>query len=158
MPDLIVRLYALPDDRPWQEQMKKQGILIRNARAWDKHQVVTWVKKAFGNLWASECDVAFSHQPAACFLATKNRQIIGFACHDTSMKNFFGPVGVVQESRGKGIGTALLHTCLHAMKKTGYAYAIIGDAGSPDFYKRAVNAHVIEGSTPGPYYDRLKKS
>ncbi|MCP4721282.1 MAG: GNAT family N-acetyltransferase, partial [Desulfobacteraceae bacterium] len=94
MPDLIVNLYDLPDDHPGQEQLKRDDILIRNAMAWDKHQVVTWVNQAFGKLWASECDVAFTHQPVSCFLATKDRQILGFACHDTSMKNFFGPVGV----------------------------------------------------------------
>lgn len=156
MPDLIVKLYDLPDDRPWLEQLKKEEILVRTAMVWDKHQVVTWVDKTFGKLWASECDVAFTRQPVSCFLATKDRQILGFSCHDTSMKNFFGPVGVSQDSRGKGIGTALLITCMHAMANAGYAYAIIGDAGSPDFYKKTVNAHVIPGSTPGPYYDRLK--
>ncbi|MCP4723266.1 MAG: GNAT family N-acetyltransferase, partial [Desulfobacteraceae bacterium] len=88
---------------------------------------------------------------------TKDRQILGFACHDTSMKNFFGPVGVSQGARGRGIGTALLLACLHAMVSAGYAYAMIGDAGTPNFYEKRVNAHVIPGSTPGPYYDRLKQ-
>lgn len=158
MSDLIVKLYDLPDDRPWREQLKKEEIHIRNAMAWDKHQVVSWVEDSFGKLWASECDVAFAHQPVACYLATKDRQILGFACHDCSMKNFFGPVGVSKNFREKGIGTALLLTCLHAMSKAGYAYAVIGDAGSPEFYKKIVTAHVIPGSTPGLYYDRLKSS
>lgn len=158
MPDLIVKLYDLPDVRPWLERLGKEDILIRNAMAWEKHQVAAWVKELFGPLWASECDVAFSRQPIACFLATKNRQLQGFACHDTGMKNFFGPLGVAPNTRGRGIGTALLLTCLNAMKTAGYAYAVIGDAGSPDFYRKTVNAVVIPGSEPGIYYDRLENS
>jgi len=156
MSDLIVKLYDLPDDRPWLEQLKKEDIVIRNGMAWDKHQVVEWVGKTFGKHWASECDIAFTRQPVSCFVAIKNRELIGFACYDSSMKNFFGPVGVDEQFRGKGIGTTVLLKCLYAMAARGYAYAIVGDADSPEFYKKAVNAHVIPGSSPGIYRDRLK--
>jgi GNAT superfamily N-acetyltransferase len=156
MPDLIAKLYDLPDERPGQKRLKKEGIHIRKAMARDKLQVVSWVKETFGTLWAGECDIAFARQPIACFIAVKDAHILGFACHDTSMKNFFGPTGVAQNARKKGIGTALLFACLHAMAETGYAYAVIGDAGTVDFYEKTINAHVIPGSTPGPYADRLK--
>ena len=45
-------------------------------------------------------------------------------------KAFFGPTGVDETYRGKGIGKALLLVCLHDMYAQGYAYGIIGDAGS----------------------------
>lgn len=156
MSDLIVKLYDLPNDRPWLKKLKSEDVCIRKAMACDKHQVIQWVKESFGSLWASECDIALSGQPVSCYLATSNRQLIGFACYDSSMKNFFGPVGVSEQSRGKGIGTALLLKCLYAMAAEGYAYAIIGDADSPEFYIKTVNAQVISGSSPGMYYDRLK--
>lgn len=156
MSDLIVKLYDLPDDRPWLEQLKKGDIVIRNAMACDKHQVVIWVRETFGKLWASECDSAFANRPVSCFLATKNRSLVGFSCYDTSMKNFFGPVGVTEDSRGKGIGTALLLKSLHAMATGGYAYAIIGDADSTKFYEKTVDVHIIPDSSSGIYYDRLK--
>jgi len=156
MPDLIVKLYDLPDDRHCPAQLKKGDIIIRNAMACDKHQVVKWVRETFGKLWASECDTAFANRPVSCFLATKNRRLVGFACYDSSMKNFFGPVGVTESFRGKGIGSVLLLKGLHAMAAEGYAYAIIGDADSPEFYEKTVNAHIIPDSSPGIYYDRLK--
>lgn len=156
MSDLIVKLYDLPDDRPWLEQLRVEDIFLRNAMACEKHQVVEWVQQTFGKLWASECDIAFSRQPVACYLATKDRELVGFACHDSSMKNYFGPVGVAGKFRGKGIGTALLLKCLHAMAAGGYAYAIVGDADSSEFYEKTVNAHVIPDSSPGIYFDRLK--
>jgi hypothetical protein len=37
------------------------------------------------------------------------------------------------------------------MRADGYAYAIIGWASSVDFYRGAVGATVIDGSTPGQY-------
>jgi GNAT superfamily N-acetyltransferase len=156
MSDLIVRLYDLPDDRPWLERLQKEGIAVRNAMACDKHQVVKWVREIFGALWASECDIAFARQPVSCFLATRERCLLGFACYDSSMKNFFGPVGVSQNARGKGIGTALLLRCLHAMAAGGYAYAIVGDADPVEFYVKTVKAHIIPASSPGMYHDRLK--
>lgn len=156
MPDLIVKLYDLPDDRPWLEQFQEEGIVIRNALACEKQQVVNWVREIFGKLWASECDVAFAGQPVSCFLATRERHPIGFACYDSSMRNFFGPVGVAEKFRGKGIGTALLLKSLHAMAAGGYAYAIVGDADPVEFYVKTVSAYVIPDSSPGIYHDRLK--
>lgn len=156
MSDLIVKLYDLPDARPWLEQLKKEDIVLRRGMAWDKHQVVEWVRQKFGILWASECDIAFARQPVSCYLAIKNRELAGFACYDSTMKNFFGPVGVDEKFRGKGIGTAVLLKCLSAMAAEGYAYAIVGDADSPEFYEKAVNASVIPGSSPGVYCERLK--
>ena len=114
------------------------------------------MSETFGKLWASECDIAFARQPVSCYLAIKNSGLVGFACYECSMKNFFGPVGVTEKFREKGVGTALLLKCLHAMAAGGYAYAIVGDADSSEFYEKTVNAHVIPGSSPGIYHDRLK--
>ena len=156
MSDLIVKLYDLPDERSRLEELENEDILIRNGMACDKYQVVKWVKETFGKLWAGECDIAFGRQPVSCYLATKNMKIIGFACYESSMKNYFGPIGVIEKYRGKGIGTALLLKCLYAMAACGYAYAIVGDVDSAEFYKKTVNAQIILGSSPGIYCNRLK--
>jgi GNAT superfamily N-acetyltransferase len=99
--------------------------------------------------------VAFSHQPISCFLATQQGRIIGFACYESTWKNFFGPMGVAEHARRQGIGTALLLACLHAMAAQGYAYAIIGNAADLAFYTQTVGAIAVEGSEPGIYRDRL---
>jgi predicted N-acetyltransferase YhbS len=49
------------------------------------------------------------------------------------------------------VGRALLLACLHAMRERGYAYAVIGGVGPAEYYRRAVGATAIEGSTPGIY-------
>ena len=156
MPDMLVKLYDLPPILPVLEALEAEGIIVRPAKAYEKQLVIDWVNPLFGSGWASECDVAFSHQPISCFLATQNRAIIGFACYESTWKNFFGPIGVAELVRNKGIGTSLLLACLHAMAAQGYAYAIIGATGDPALYVKTVGAMPIESSEPGMYRDRLR--
>lgn len=156
MPDMLVKLYELPPVQPVLEQQKAQGIDIRRALPPEKRAVVEWVADKFGNGWASECDVAFSNNPVSCFIAVKDGQLIGFACHDATCRDFFGPTGVDPAFRGKGTGKALLLACLDAMAAQGYAYAIIGGAGPVDFYAKVAGATVIDGSVPGIYKGMLK--
>lgn len=157
MPDMLVKLYDLPPVTPRLEALQAAGIVVRTARAYEKHQVSEWVRRYFGSGWASECEVAFSQHPIACVLATENGSIVGFACYESTWKNFFGPLGVATHVRGRGIGTALLLVCLHTMAAHGYAYAIIGAVGTPTFYARTVGATLIDGSEPGMYGDRLQE-
>jgi hypothetical protein len=129
-----------------------------SARRWpyEKPKVIAWVRDAFGDGWAAECEVAFGNRPISCFIATDDGQLVGFACYDSTCRDYFGPVGVGADARGRGIGNALLLCCLHAMASLGYAYAIIGGVGDTGFYRKAVGAIEIEGSSPGIYRDRLK--
>lgn len=154
MPDMLVKLYDLPK-APSMEKLEAEGIDILRAMAPNKHMVVEWVREKFGDGWASECDVAFAAQPIGCFVAVKDRKIIGFACHDATNKDFFGPTGVDTDWRGRSIGTHLLFACLQSMREAGYAYAIIGGAGPTEFYAKTVGAVPIEGSSPGIYRGML---
>jgi len=156
MPDLLVRLYDLPEVLPRISQLRAQGVTIRVARSYEKQRVIAWVRRHFGDPWGDECDAAFGNRPVSCFIATENGAIAGFACYDATCRDFFGPAGVADQARGRGIGSALLLACLHAMAAIGYAYAIIGGAGAVEFYRKVVPAIEIEGSSPGIYRDRLK--
>jgi GNAT superfamily N-acetyltransferase len=156
MPDMLVKLYELPPLTPVIEAQREAGIDIRRAIAPEKHIVVNWVRKVFWELWASETDVAFSNHPVSCFIAVENEKIIGFACYDSTCKNFFGPTGVDETLRKRGTGKALLLACMHAMREQGYGYAIIGGAGPTDFYTKAVGATIIENSWPGIYRGLLR--
>ena len=151
MPDLLVKLYTLPDLTPDIEALRTQGIDIRRAIAPEKHIVVNWVREHFSAGWGSETEVAYSNHPATCFLATHENRLIGFACHEATSKGFFGPTGVDETYRGRGVGKALLLACLHDMRAMGYGYAIIGAAGPVDFYVRTVGAIPIDDSWPGVY-------
>jgi hypothetical protein len=149
--DMLVKLYALPDSRPAYDRLLGAGIVMRRALAPEKHKVTAWVRQTFSEAWASETEVAFSRQPVSCFIAIQQKKIVGFACHDATCPNFFGPTGVDPKAQKNGIGKALLFACLEAMKHQGFGYAIIGGVGPAEFYAKAVGAVAIEGSEPGIY-------
>ena len=149
--DMLVRLYELPDSRPLLERLLQSGIQIRRALAPEKHKVTGWVRENFTEGWASEAEVAFSRQPISCFIAIQGGAITGFACHDATCRNFFGPTGVELNARKNGIGAALLLACLEDMRQAGFGYAIIGGVGPAAYYSKVVGAVPIEGSEPGIY-------
>jgi len=149
--DMLVKLYDLPDSRTLQQRLTRAGVNLRRALVPEKHKVITWVRDNFSEGWASETDVAFGRQPVSCFIAVRDGQLAGFACHDVTCRNFFGPTGVLPNARKSGIGTALLLACLEDMKHEGYGYAIIGGVGPADYYAKAVDAVAIQGSDVGIY-------
>lgn len=157
MPDMLVRLYDLPP-APFRETLDREGIHIRRALTPDMTTILAWVRETFDTGWADQCAVCFYRQPVSCFVAVKDRKVIGFACYEATYRNFFGPTGVAEAWRGRGIGTHLLFACMEAMRDTGYAYAVIGSAGPVDFYAKTVGALVIEGSVPGIYRNLVEQN
>lgn len=155
MIDMLVRLYDLPDSTPLYSEVASKGVTLRRARAFEKHTVAAFAKTHFSEKWASEVEVALTRQPVACFIATRDKKILGFVCFDTTQRGFFGPTGVLEEARGLGIGKALLMKALEALREIGYAYAIIGGVGPREFYAKACGAIEIPGSDPGTYGDLL---
>ena len=153
--DMLVKLYDLPDSGAVFEQLRNQGVDVRRALAPEKYKIAVWVRENFSEGWASETEIAFARQPISCFIAVKEGQIVGFACHDATCRNFFGPTGVEPQERKNGIGTGLLFACLEAMRQQGFGYAIIGGAGPTAYYSNAVGATPIEGSEPGVYLGLL---
>lgn len=156
MHDMIVNLYDLQYNSQLIHILQSKGINIRRAFPADMLEIIEWVKNNFSPYAAGECSVCFSNKPVSCFLAEKDGNILGFACYNASYKAFFGPMFVVDEYKGMGIGKALLIESLLALKNEGYAYGIIGGVGPAEFYKKTVNARDIENSTPGIYKDFLQ--
>ena len=148
MPDMLVKLYELPDLHPFLERQRSQGITVRHGMPAEKHIVTHWIDERFSKKWVSEADVSFSMHPTRILLAHKGDELLGFACYNTTYKGFFGPTGVDEQARGTGIGTALLMMALHEMRNAGYMYGIIGWAGPVEYYEKVVNATVIPDTDP----------
>ena len=155
MIDMLVRLYDLPSSTALDESAIAQGVTLRRARAFEKHTVSAFVRAHFSEKWVSEVEVAMTRQPISCFIATKEKQILGFACYETTQRGFFGPTCVVETARGMGLGKALLLKSLEGLRDIGYAYAIIGGVGPKEFYAKTCGAIEIPGSDPGTYIDLL---
>lgn len=130
--DLLVNLYS----RRMAALAERVGAVeatIRVALPPELHIIQDWVRRNFSDYWVSELTVAMAHQPPGCLVAIDNGELVGFACYDATARGFFGPTGVAESHRGKGIGAALLYHTLAAMKAQGYAYAVIGGVGPVDF-------------------------
>ena len=152
MPDMLVRLYDLPDPAPYDARTAASGLAVRRLDAWDRGQLRRFVQQHFGDNWASEADFAFANgHPITGFVAIDHGEIAGFAVYESSRRGFFGPTGVREDLRGKGAGASLLFRCLESMRDMGYAYAIIGGVGPAEFYTRTCGAQIIVGSDTSVY-------
>lgn len=155
MSDLLVRLYDLPKlDN--EARVAAAGIEVRRALPPERDIVLDWIVRHFQQAWAAEAALAISAHPVTCWIAVRDGNLLGFACHDATAKGFFGPTGVDEQARGQGIGEALLIATLRGMREAGYGYAVIGAPGPVEFYKRRLDALEIPGSVPGIYRGMLR--
>jgi predicted N-acetyltransferase YhbS len=151
MPDLLVNLLKLPVTKEASHEF-----VLRRAQPFELSIVRAFVAEKFSQTWADEISVGFARQPISVFVATKERELIGFAAYECTRRGFLGPMGVVDNAQHEGVGKALLFAALEALREMGYVYAIIGAAGPVRFYQKTVGAIVIPDSEPGIYTDLLK--
>lgn len=155
MSDLLIRLYDLPVFEA-EEKVRSAGIVVRRGLSFERHVILDWIRRHFSEPWVSEAAMALSQQPTTIYVAVRDNALLGFACYDTSAKGFFGPTGVDEAQRGKGIGEALLIATLKGMREAGYAYGVIGDPGPVAFYQKRLDALEIPKSKPGIYAGMLR--
>lgn len=151
MPDMLVKLYDLPFSYDPADDIKDPSVKIKRSMAPDINKIFDFIKTNFGEGWAYECQKACYNNPPTCYIAVREKRIIGFACYEATALNYFGPVGVLESERGNNIGKALTLCCLHAMRNMGYGYAVIGWVGPDKFYEKICGAKIIENSSPGIY-------
>ena len=156
MPDLLVNLLKLPPLESLIAKLSEQGVNIRRAQPFEITPVRNFIETNFSVTWADEISIGFANKPVSVYIATRAGRVIGFAGYECARKAFFGPTGVVESERGRGIGKALLVTSLWGLRELGYVYGIIGGVGPMEFYREAVGAFVIPDSEPGIYMDLLK--
>lgn len=148
---MLVRLYDLPDPTPRYRRAQEAGVIVRRADPWDQSRYRQFIGDTFGELWMIEAGLAYTHSPITAFLAEKDKRIIGFAAYECTRRGFFGPTGVLESERGRGIGAALLFRCLESMREMGYAYVVIGGVGPAEYYEKTCGAFVIPGSEVSVY-------
>jgi len=151
MPDMLVPLYELPESRALEIQVKEAGVSCRRAESYERLKILEFVR---GNwpAWLDEAAAAFAHVPPTMHVAVESGALVGFAAYNATRPDYFGPTGVVEEKRKRGIGSLLLVRGLQSLAVDGYAYAVIGGVnGQEAFYEKAVGAMVIPGSETGIY-------
>ena len=131
----------------------QNGIRIKKALAPDRSKIIAFSRICAKDDYSDEVRAAFSNNPVTCYIATREKELIGFACYEATARNFFGPMAVLESERKKGVGKALLLKALESMRELGYAYAIIGwPANSAvSFYKKCAGAIMIDEKSSGAY-------
>jgi predicted N-acetyltransferase YhbS len=153
---MLVNLLLLPPVDEALKEMRAAGVIVRRAQPWELTQVREFVRDNFKQAWADEISGGLVRQPVTVFVALREGRLVGFAAYECTRRNFFGPTGVAEEERGRGVGRALLLAALGGLRELGYAYAVIGGVGPVEFYERAVGARLIPDSSPGIYADPLR--
>ncbi len=146
MPDMLVKLYELPDASVETAALRALGVTCRRAESYERSAVVQFASATFPN-WTDEVSAGFASVPPSVFVAAEAGAVLGFACYNVTRPNYFGPTGVEASHRGRGIGKVLLLQSLEALRSQGYAYAIIGGVGP---------AAIIPGSEEAIYGGMLR--
>jgi phosphoribosylglycinamide formyltransferase 1 len=116
---------------------------------------LAWIDETFGGTWSSEAHAG------ANVLARRDGVPAGFATFDPKGLRFawlrdlgrepgvgvFGPFGVAESHRGRGLGRRLLHTALTELRARGYTRALVPAVGGERlirYYADAAGARVAE--------------
>ena len=160
MSDMLVPLLDLSPAETLIAKLRAQDIVVRRAYPFEIAPVRAFAEEYFSVGWADEISVGFARMPVSVFVAIdqsgEKGRIVGFAAYECTARDYFGPTGVAESHRKRGIGRALLLASLHGLRELGYVYAIIGGAGPVEYYAKTAGATPIEDSKPGLYRDLLR--
>lgn len=108
----------------------------------DRERALAFVEKHFGRIWAFEAAKAFETEIPQMYLTEEEGRVTGFAVHDVNNRGlgFFGPTGVSEEMRGRGLGCKLLLASLADLRRLGYARAVIPWTDALAFYRKCCGA------------------
>jgi GNAT superfamily N-acetyltransferase len=119
--------FSIPADiLSWEEALASQGVRICPIKPEYVPGLLDFIEREFGSDWqrlARESVIEICKDqlsPSNMFIAIANEKCVGFCRHEGER---FGPLGVTQQERGKGIGSILLFRCLEAMKAKGFSKA-----------------------------------
>ncbi len=125
---------------------KKDGYKYGRVQPDDFDKTHDFVKQHFPDgTWPEEVKFSFKLHPPTTYIAKdSNNEIVGWATHSLFFPGSFGPTGVVESLRGKGIGTELFLWCLWDIKQNGLDTCEIMwvDGDAIKFYSKVVGAYI----------------
>lgn len=124
VPDLLIKLFEIHDDPKIMARMEEQGIRIKRVMPMNTTKVYEFIRDNFAAAWADECLPSILN--GDCYVAVKDRELLGFFAIETPAKGFTGPIGVLPSARRMGISRALGLVGIKAMREKGYKYAVSG--------------------------------
>ncbi|HVR43612.1 MAG TPA: GNAT family N-acetyltransferase [Thermoanaerobaculia bacterium] len=134
---------------------KQWGRGISRASAVESDDIAAFITARFGALWAFEAARAMRNDPPTVFVARgRSGEIGGFAAYEAVNVGlgFFGPMGVAESLRGRGLGRRLLLASLRDLRRMGHARAVISWTANAAFYTS------VCGARPSLHMIRLRRS
>jgi GNAT superfamily N-acetyltransferase len=117
--------------RKKKQELESDGMRFRRATKSDLNAVGEWIEKHFSKFWRLETSEAFRSDPSDVVIAETRRgksgeaEIVGFATVNGAAKGRFGPTGVAERMRGKGVGVVLLFDAFQLLKEEGVSEAVV---------------------------------
>src|SRR5437016_9569619 len=106
MPDMLVPLLKLPPLEESLDAMKQAGVVLRRAQTFEMTPVRRFVEANWSASWADEISAGYSNKPVTIYIALRDGRLVGFGAFECTRRGFFGPTGVLESERSKGIGKA----------------------------------------------------
>ncbi|SDC91774.1 Acetyltransferase (GNAT) family protein [Paenibacillus sp. UNCCL117] len=118
----------IPDDvRRLKEQRQQEGYTFRTAQDSDIVELIRFAAESFNPDWGRAIREGLMQQLqlSQILVARQCGRLIGFCLHGSyeGIRERFGPFGVDESQRGKGIGKILLYDCLWLMRSQGLHHA-----------------------------------
>ena len=120
MADMLVKLFNISMPVNEEEKLLENGIRIKRALATDRSKIIEYSKTCGGQDYSDEVRAAFANNPITCYIAAKDKELIGFACFEATAKNFFGPMAVSEESH---------LSCITVFRNSSLKIVIMGSSG-----------------------------
>jgi GNAT superfamily N-acetyltransferase len=151
--NMIVDLRTAPLATPGEEELlAAAGLTLAHANGTSEEEH-RWIERTFDGQWPKEAAAGWNwfakdHAGSTAGFATYEQRkyhwwwLRGWL--DRRDVGLFGPMGVDQRLRGKGIGRVLARRALASLRDLGFAQALIPAVGPVEFYERACGARVVE--------------
>jgi len=116
-----------------EERLRREGIEIEVLTTEYLYPFIQFLNECLHGDWYRHArELLLHNRKKQLVIAVKGREVVGY-CQFWDGEGYewymlgshFGPFGVREDMRGKGIGTVLLHRCLEAMKQNGIHNAFL---------------------------------
>ncbi|CAM3676952.1 GNAT family N-acetyltransferase [Erysipelothrix urinaevulpis] len=123
------------------EALEHEGYEFLNYTESDATELIQFASENFGGGWSQNVTSIIKQGigSKAIVIAKENNQIVGFCVRKIDgMDSRFGPIGVAESQRGKGLGGILLQLMLDMMKKNKiyYTYFLWTSGSNIMFYEK----------------------
>ena len=125
------------------KRLNKDGVIIKRADKNNKEAVIKFLTQAFPS-WLGEVNETFKNNLVSLYISIIDDKVVGFSAYDGNNRGigWFGPMGVLPVTRGKGIGAILCELCLRDIALQGHKQSIIPWVGPVRFYSKVCNSRI----------------